>query len=72
VSEQHVAQAALQESGQRKDEFLATLAHELRNPLAPIRYVPRPLKCEAPSATQAQSREIIERQSADASIDRGL
>lgn len=28
---------ALQESDRRKDEFLATLAHELRNPLAPIR-----------------------------------
>ena len=30
------AQAALQESDRRKDEFLAMLAHELRNPLAPI------------------------------------
>lgn len=29
--------AALQEADHRKDEFLATLAHELRNPLAPIR-----------------------------------
>jgi len=29
--------AGLQEQDQRKDEFLATLAHELRNPLAPIR-----------------------------------
>ena len=28
---------ALQEADRRKDEFLATLAHELRNPLAPIR-----------------------------------
>src|SRR5690606_28224613 len=27
----------LREADQRKDEFLATLAHELRNPLAPIR-----------------------------------
>src|SRR5690606_12504354 len=32
----HVA-ARLTEMDQRKDEFLATLAHELRNPLAPIR-----------------------------------
>ena len=31
------AQAALREADQRKDDFLATLAHELRNPLAPIR-----------------------------------
>mgnify|MGYP003694555589 CR=1 FL=1 len=27
---------ALEEADRRKDEFLATLAHELRNPLAPI------------------------------------
>jgi PAS domain S-box-containing protein len=32
-----VAQEALRESDRRKDEFLAMLAHELRNPLAPIR-----------------------------------
>ncbi len=31
------AEAALQEADRRKDEFIATLAHELRNPLAPIR-----------------------------------
>jgi len=31
------ADAALKEADRRKDEFLATLAHELRNPLAPIR-----------------------------------
>ena len=30
------AEAALRQADQRKDEFLATLAHELRNPLAPI------------------------------------
>lgn len=30
-------EAALQDADRRKDEFLATLAHELRNPLAPIR-----------------------------------
>jgi signal transduction histidine kinase len=29
---------ALKEAGRRKDEFLATLAHELRNPLAPLRH----------------------------------
>ncbi len=37
ISETKRAQAALQDADRRKDEFLATLAHELRNPLAPIR-----------------------------------
>lgn len=32
-----LAEEALREADRRKDEFLATLAHELRNPLAPIR-----------------------------------
>lgn len=31
------SEAALQEADRRKDEFIATLAHELRNPLAPVR-----------------------------------
>lgn len=37
ISERKRAELALGESSRRKDEFLATLAHELRNPLAPIR-----------------------------------
>jgi len=39
-SEQQLRQSeeALREADRRKDEFLALLAHELRNPLAPIRY----------------------------------
>lgn len=37
VSEQKIAEANLREADRRKDEFLATLAHELRNPLAPMR-----------------------------------
>ena len=36
VTEQLRLQAALEESDRRKDEFLAMLAHELRNPVAPI------------------------------------
>ncbi|MDX2081226.1 MAG: ATP-binding protein [Terrimicrobiaceae bacterium] len=38
ITERMEAEAALREAHRRKDEFLATLAHELRNPLAPIRY----------------------------------
>src|SRR5262249_55031244 len=37
VSRLKQVEAELRESHRRKDEFLATLAHELRNPLAPIR-----------------------------------
>jgi signal transduction histidine kinase/CheY-like chemotaxis protein len=37
ISEQVLARQSIQDSDRRKDEFLALLAHELRNPLAPIR-----------------------------------
>jgi PAS domain S-box-containing protein len=37
VTEQRDAEEALRDADRRKDEFIATLAHELRNPLAPIR-----------------------------------
>jgi two-component system, chemotaxis family, CheB/CheR fusion protein len=37
VTERKAAQEALRRADQQKDEFLAMLAHELRNPLAPIR-----------------------------------
>ena len=37
ITERTQAKQALKDADRRKDEFLATLAHELRNPLAPIR-----------------------------------
>ncbi len=37
MTEQKLAKLALTEASQRKDEFLAMLGHELRNPLAPLR-----------------------------------
>ena len=37
ISKSVMAREALRDADQRKDEFLATLAHELRNPLAPLR-----------------------------------
>ena len=54
---------ALREADQRKDEFLATLAHELRNPLAPIRNALEILRLarDDPVATQ-KAREMMQRQ----------
>jgi two-component system, sensor histidine kinase len=55
--------SALKEADRRKDEFLATLAHELRNPLAPIRHATKIL--EASAATESQrkwGRGVIARQ----------
>ncbi len=58
----HQEQAIL-ESDRRKDEFLATLAHELRNPLAPIRLAAGIFGSPSASGAQkARSQEIIERQ----------
>jgi two-component system CheB/CheR fusion protein len=57
------AEAALREADLRKDIFLATLSHELRNPLAPIRTAARLL--EAPNIAPAQlarAQAIISRQ----------
>ena len=53
----------LREADRRKDEFLATLAHELRNPLAPIRYAARLLRPDSPPAAITQVRDTLERQS---------
>ena len=54
---------ALREADRRKDEFLATLAHELRNPLAPVRSALEILKMPRVDAQTAErSREIMERQ----------
>jgi PAS domain S-box-containing protein len=53
----------LRDADRRKDEFLATLAHELRNPLAPIRNTLQILKMPRLDATTVErSREMMERQ----------
>lgn len=55
--------ASLREADERKDEFLALLAHELRNPLAPIRSGLEMLRREPQNATLTDRvRGIIERQ----------
>ncbi|HZM33079.1 MAG TPA: ATP-binding protein [Burkholderiales bacterium] len=57
------ARQALEEADRRKDEFLATLAHELRNPLAPIRNALQLLQLRpAEDPTMRAAQEILERQ----------
>ncbi len=53
---------ALRLADQRKDAFLAILAHELRNPLAPIRYATRLLEPGVPAQMASDARLMIERQ----------
>ncbi len=58
-----IRQYQVREAGQRKDEFLASLGHELRNPLAPIRTsmgILKRLYPDAPGVTRV--REVVERQ----------
>jgi PAS domain S-box-containing protein len=56
-------EAALLEADRRKDEFLATLAHELRNPLAPIRHAAKVLESAHLEESQRQwGRQVIARQ----------
>jgi signal transduction histidine kinase len=57
------SESALRERDRRKDEFLAMLAHELRNPLAPIRNVVELLRQRPASGHEVSwSYEVIERQ----------
>ena len=62
IDAQKRAQQALTEADRRKDEFLATLAHELRNPLAPIRYALRLLEPGTPEVMAEDARRMIARQ----------
>jgi signal transduction histidine kinase/ActR/RegA family two-component response regulator len=63
MKERSAAEAALIVADRRKDEFLATLAHELRNPLAPMMNSISLLRDASTSeATSQTAREIIERQ----------
>jgi PAS domain S-box-containing protein len=55
------AEAALREADRRKDEFLALLSHELRNPLAPIMTAAQLMQLQGDIATPHE-REVIMRQ----------
>jgi signal transduction histidine kinase/CheY-like chemotaxis protein len=57
------AEEALRQADQRKDQFLATLAHDLRNPLAPIRTGLQLLKiASGGQADAARLFDVMERQ----------
>lgn len=57
------AEEALKEADQRKDEFLAMLSHELRNPLAPILNAVQILRLLGPKEPKLErARDMIERQ----------
>lgn len=63
INERKMAEAALRAADRSKDEFLAMLAHELRNPLAPLRNAAEIL--QMPETTQEireQSQRLISRQ----------
>lgn len=63
ITQRKELEASLREADRRKDEFLATLAHELRNPLAPIRNAAHLLQNNDLNADQIRmARDIISRQ----------
>lgn len=63
ISARERLEQALLEADRRKDEFLALLAHELRNPLAPIRNAVQLLRLKSiDDAEIVWCREVIERQ----------
>ena len=63
ITAQNRAIEALKEADRRKDEFLATLAHELRNPLAPIRNAVEIMRLAGDDRDAIeQSREVLHRQ----------
>jgi len=63
IAEREQAQQALREADRRKDEFLAVLAHEIRNPLAPIRNGLELLRIAGlPDPAHRSAYEVIDRQ----------
>jgi PAS domain S-box-containing protein len=63
VSDQRLAEMSLQEADRHKDQFLATLAHELRNPLAPLRNGLQILRIgSGDQAVTGRARDMMERQ----------
>jgi PAS domain S-box-containing protein len=62
ISDRKISERAMKEAERRKDEFVATLAHELRNPLAPIRNGIHLLKIGISGADAAGVLGMMDRQ----------
>jgi PAS domain S-box-containing protein len=62
ITSRKSVEEALRSADRSKDEFLATLAHELRNPLAPIRNALEIMRLTQEPQTLESARHIIERQ----------
>ena len=62
ISDRIRVEEELRAADRRKDALVATLAHELRNPLAPIRYAARLLEPGVPVEMAADARRMIDRQ----------
>jgi signal transduction histidine kinase/ActR/RegA family two-component response regulator len=62
IGERTLAEARLREADRRKDEFLATLAHELRNPLAPLLNALNTRRLSTAGAADDPLQALMERQ----------
>ncbi|MGE5304440.1 MAG: PAS domain S-box protein [Alphaproteobacteria bacterium] len=63
ITERKRVEQERRQADRRKDEFIATLAHELRNPLAPIRNVISLLQLQgSPDPSVSRARDVISRQ----------
>jgi PAS domain S-box-containing protein len=63
ITERKQAADALRQADRQKDDFLATLAHELRNPLAPVRNAIKVLQLKGPPVPElGWARDVIDRQ----------